>query len=92
MVLFLRVGEGAALRLGVVASRKVGKSHDRNRARRLLREAWRHNRYRFRGNLDVVLVARRTAAGSTMAVIERELLQLALRAGIWDGESDSADG
>ena len=85
MVVYLREGEGASLRLGVVASRKVGKAHDRNRARRLLREAWRLNRHRFRGRVDAVLVARRPAAQSNLDGIERELLRLAKRSGIWDG-------
>jgi len=44
MVLFLRSGPDAALRLGVVSSRKVGGAVARNRARRRIREVFRHER------------------------------------------------
>lgn len=82
MVLFLREGVDASLRLGVVAGKKVGKAHHRNRARRHLREAWRLNRHRFYGDVDVVLVARRGAVGTSFERIELELIRLARRAGI----------
>ena len=82
MVMYLRQGEGAALRLGVVASRRVGSAPVRNRARRLLREAWRLNRHRFSGNVDIVLIARVAAARSRFADIERDLLKLARRVGL----------
>jgi len=82
MVLWLRQGEGATLRLGVVASRKVGGAVARARARRLLREAFRRNRRRLRGAADVVLVARAGLLTAAPAAITGELLQLAGRAGL----------
>ena len=82
MVMWLRSGEGAALRLGVVASRKVGDAVDRARAKRRLREAYRRNRYRFHGAYDVVLIARRALLGAPWPQVESELLRLASRAGI----------
>jgi ribonuclease P protein component len=82
MVLWLREGPGAALRLGVVASRKVGGAVERARAKRLLREAYRLNRRRFEAGLDVVLVARADIRGATRRAVERELLYLAERAGL----------
>lgn len=85
MVLWLREGEGASLRLGVVASRKVGGAVQRARAKRLLREAYRRNRYRFSGSWDVVLVARRGILEMPWNDMVRELLDLARRAGIYKG-------
>ena len=61
MVFWRRRGAGAALRLGVVASRKVGGAVQRARAKRRLRSAYRLNRHRFRGDCDVVLIARAAA-------------------------------
>lgn len=82
MVLYaLRRPEGA-LRLGVVSSRKVGGAVQRTRARRLMREAWRLNRHRFRGEVDVVLVARAALLTASQPEIHEELLDLARRSGI----------
>lgn len=50
-------GEGP-LRVGVVASRKVGGAVARNRAKRLLREVFRLRRPRREVSADIVLVAR----------------------------------
>ena len=45
-------------RIGIVASKKVGKAVARNRARRLLREAVRHLYTNIQPGWDIVLVAR----------------------------------
>ena len=82
MVLWLRAGEGASLRLGVVTSRKVGGAVARSRGRRLLREAYRRNRYRLSGAFDVVLVARSDLLKAKWDEIVDDLLTLAKRAGL----------
>ena len=85
MVMWLRTGPGASLRLGVVASRKVGNAVHRARAKRRLREAWRRNRSRFRGDYDVVLVARRSIISASWESVVTDLLRLAGRAGLTKG-------
>jgi ribonuclease P protein component len=82
MVMWLREGEGASLRLGVVASRKVGNAVQRARGKRLLREAYRLNRHRFSGRCDVILVARRGILAGKWDAIVTELLRLAEQAGL----------
>lgn len=83
MVMWLRSGKDARLRLGVVASkRSFRKAADRSRAKRLLREAYRLNRFRLAGEVDVVLVARRRVQGVARQEVERDLLELAEKAGI----------
>lgn len=82
MVLYLLPRPDAALRLGVVSSRKLGGAVQRNRARRLLREVYRRNRYRFNGPFDVVLVARPALLKAQWPDIEQDLLEIALKAGL----------
>ena len=56
-------------RLGLTATKKIGKAVQRNRARRVLREAWRQLEDRFPPGYDYVLVARvRTAHVKTQEV------------------------
>lgn len=82
MVLWRREGPGAAMRLGVVASRKNGNAVARAKARRLLREVFRRNRWRFSGAYDVILVARPAILRAHWPAIEQELLRLAYEAGL----------
>jgi ribonuclease P protein component len=58
-------------RLAVVASRRVGGAVQRNRAKRLLREAARTQAWT--PGVDVVLVARASCARSGLAEVTREL-------------------
>jgi len=83
MVMWLRRGDGACLRLGVVTSkRSFRRAVDRARARRMLREAYRLNRHRLAGECDVVLVGRSRILDAGLDKIEAELLKLAGKAGI----------
>ena len=83
MVLFLRAAPDASLRLGVVASKKVGNAIDRARAKRRLRDAFRRHRAGFTACTDdVVLVARRSALTAPWADFVAELLRLAGQAGL----------
>lgn len=82
MVLWVRKGPDASLRLGVVASRVVGDAVRRNRAKRRLREAWRLNRHLMEGPVDVVLVARRSITAAPWEDIVADLLKLAKTAGL----------
>ncbi len=88
MVLWLRCGEGASQRLGVVTSRKVHlRANKRNLARRRLREAYRNLRPYFTGDFDVILVGRRAILEADWNDILRELLQLASQSGILTEEN-----
>ena len=84
LVLWTRRGEGASLRLGVVAAKKTfRRAVDRSRAKRLLREAFRLNRWRLAGDVDVILVARSAILKVGRRAVEQDLLAAAAKAGIF---------
>ena len=60
-------------RIGITVSRKVGNAVLRNRIKRLVREVFRIDRSWFQGSHDVVIVARRSAAGADFQAVKREV-------------------
>ena len=71
---------GKTTRLGLVTSRKLGSAVVRNRARRLLREAFRVHQHELASPVDAVLVARASIVGRTFHAVERDLLHWLRRA------------
>jgi ribonuclease P protein component len=70
----LGCAEPGGARLGVVASRKVGPAVARNRAKRLVREAFRLHPEVFPAGLDVVVIVRPGTDRVRLADIEGELI------------------
>ena len=69
-------------RLGVVTSGRIGNAVVRNRARRLLREAFRTHQHDFTQPLDLVLVARNSIVGKGFADVEKDFLTILRKAGL----------
>jgi ribonuclease P protein component len=69
-------------RLGVVTSGKIGNAVIRNRARRLLREAFRRHQHDFTQPVDLVLVARASIVGKGFADVEKDFLTILRKAGL----------
>jgi ribonuclease P protein component len=71
---------GAASRLGVITSRKIGNAVVRNRARRLLREAYRIHQHELNEPLDLIVVARASIAEKRFREVESDYLAAIRRA------------
>jgi ribonuclease P protein component len=59
-------------RLGLATGRRVGSAVARNRARRLLRETFRKNKYEGAAGLDLVIVAKHEIVGRSQGEVEIE--------------------
>jgi len=71
-----RRGPGDTPRLGITVTRRVGNSVVRNRVKRRVREAFRHQRRELRGPADVVVIARKGAVNLASVEVESELTAL----------------
>lgn len=85
MTVYVRRREGGGVgeqetRLGVAASRRLGGAVRRNRAKRLVREAFRLNRCLLPSGCDIIVVPRGDWSGVSLEMAERELIALARRA------------
>lgn len=76
VVLFVAPGSGGT---AVVATRRVGGAVERNRARRILRAAWRELAPRLEDGYDIVLVARQGIRGAKTQDLVAEMTELLLR-------------
>ncbi|MDH7502606.1 MAG: ribonuclease P protein component [Verrucomicrobiota bacterium] len=82
IVNWMKVTGASGCRLGIVVGRKVGCAVARNRARRLLREVFRHHQHDLSDSAAVVLVARPSINEKAYAAVERDFLAAMGEAGL----------
>ena len=76
LVMYIKENGMEKNRIGISVSRKVGNSVVRHRVTRLVRESYRLHEAVFNSGLDIVIVARQSAASVGYEEIESALLHL----------------
>ncbi len=77
LVMYVKKNDSERNRVGISVSKKVGNSVVRHHVKRLIKEAYRLHEEMFNSGLDIVIVARVSAAGCTYHQIEDSVLYLA---------------
>ena len=77
MTLFMKERESGAARLGIAATRKIGGAVERNRAKRVVREVFRH--HKPSGAIDIVVIPRREMLDASYERVEAEFQSLLQR-------------
>jgi ribonuclease P protein component len=87
---WLALPSGETTRLGVITSKRLGNAVTRNRARRLLREAFRRHQHDLTCPSDVVLVARSSIVDKGGLDVERDYLKALRKARLLPSETHSS--
>lgn len=82
LVLYARPNRLQCNRVGITASKKLGKAVVRNRVRRRLREVYRLNEEKFQPGWDIVVVARSRCINADFGKLTSAYLSLGEKAGI----------
>lgn len=83
VVLFYRQNHLPYNRTGFLASKKVGNSVKRNRARRLMKESYRTIKNNLPPGYDFIIIARNTISERKCADVEKSLKSAFRKAGVY---------
>ncbi len=76
LVLFFLKNEYGRNRIGFLASKKVGNSVVRNRARRLIKESFRQYSSKLREGYDIVFIARANIKNSAFKDVDKAMYSI----------------
>ena len=86
-VMYARKNGSDRNRLGISVSKKVGNSVVRHHVTRLIRESYRLQESCFNRGVDIVVVARKAAAGASYSDVSVSLERLAKQLKLWHEDS-----
>ena len=78
---FVLPGSGERSRIGITATRKNGNSVERNRARRMVREVFRKNKWLVPRGVDIVINVKRPLVEASYRELEGDFITFLQRAG-----------
>ena len=87
VVIYVRRMRGQDIRLGITTSKKIGNAVQRNRSRRVIREAFRALQQEIRPGTEMVLVARGRTPFAKSTAVEKVTLDRVLKAGVLEGKN-----
>ena len=82
VVLYVRRTRGTQIRLGITTSKKIGNAVQRNRSRRVIREAFRSLQNEVKPGTELILVARGKTPFVKSTAVEKALRQELQKAGV----------
>lgn len=88
LVIYVLPNRFGGTRFGIITSKKVGNSVQRNRLRRLIRENIRFLKERMTTGLDIIVVARKADKASNFESIGKEMRYLLKKLDILSREND----
>ncbi len=88
VVVYYRRNRQSVNQLGLTTTKKIGKAIQRNRARRIIREAYRLLEPKLILGYDIVLVARSKTPFVLMDEVKTDLTRAFVKAGMIAGEQD----
>ncbi len=82
LILYVRKNREKVSRIGITTGKKVGGAVQRNRCRRIIREAYRPLCPQLKGHYDLVFVARKATVHSTSTALHEVIKQQLKKAGL----------